>query len=41
MTIRPNPHRKLAKGWDKVVKSARERWPEITVVSPPPSPRTD
>jgi len=35
MTIRPNPHRQLAKGWEKVVRSARERWPEITVVATP------
>lgn len=34
MTIRPNPHRGLAKGWDKIVKSARERWPEVKVVEP-------
>lgn len=32
MTIRPNPNRPLAKGWNKVVASARERWPEIRVV---------
>jgi hypothetical protein len=32
MTIRPNPLRGLAKGWNKVVASARGRWPEITVV---------
>lgn len=32
MTIRPNPHRGLAKGWAKVIASARGRWPEITVV---------
>jgi hypothetical protein len=32
MIIRPNPHRQRAKGWDKVVASARGRWPEITVV---------
>ncbi len=32
MTIRPNPTRGLAKGWDKVIASARGRWPEITVV---------
>ncbi len=34
MTIRPNPDRPRAKGWDKVIRSARERWPEITVVDP-------
>ena len=32
MTIRPNPTRGLAKGWDKVIASARGRWPEVTVV---------
>ena len=34
MTLRPNPNRPLAKGWDKVIRSARERWPELTVVEP-------
>lgn len=34
MVIRPNPVRGLAKGWDKVIASARGRWPEITVVEP-------
>lgn len=34
MTLRPNPHRPLAQGWDKVVASATERWPELTVVRP-------
>jgi hypothetical protein len=33
MTIRPNPTRGLAKGWDKVIASARGRWPEIRVVA--------
>ncbi|MBQ1541587.1 hypothetical protein C5708_16925 [Caulobacter sp. CCUG 60055] len=32
LTIRPNPNRPLAKGWDRVVASARARWPELTVV---------
>nr|WP_313428357.1 nucleotidyltransferase family protein [Brevundimonas diminuta] len=32
MTIRPNPTRGLAKGWDRAVANARGRWPEITVV---------
>ncbi|WP_309629955.1 nucleotidyltransferase family protein [Brevundimonas sp.] len=32
--IRPNPNRPLATGWDKVVASARERWPELTVIEP-------
>jgi hypothetical protein len=34
MTLRPNPHRPLARGWDKVIGSARARWPEITVIAP-------
>ena len=34
MVIRPNPNRPLARGWDKVVASARERWPELTVIEP-------
>lgn len=36
MTLRPNPNRPLARGWDKVVTSARERWPELTVVEQDP-----
>lgn len=32
MVIRPNPNRPRASGWDKVVASARGRWPELTVV---------
>ncbi|CAN5221709.1 hypothetical protein BH09PSE1_BH09PSE1_18220 [soil metagenome] len=32
MTLRPNSHRPLAKGWDKVVASATGRWPELTVI---------
>lgn len=38
MTLRPNPNRGLAKGWDKVVASARARWPELTVVQPGSQP---
>ena len=34
LRLRPNPTRPLAKGWDKVVASARARWPEITVEAP-------
>ena len=34
MTLRPNPRRPLAKGWGKIVRSARERWPEVTIVQP-------
>ncbi|MDP1777253.1 MAG: nucleotidyltransferase family protein [Brevundimonas sp.] len=37
MTLRPNPHRPLAKGWDKAVASARARWPELTVIEPEPA----
>lgn len=32
MTIRPNPTRGLAKGWERVIANARGRWPEITDV---------
>lgn len=32
MVIRPNPNRPQASGWDKVIASARARWPELTVV---------
>lgn len=31
MVLRPNPHRPLARGWDKAVASARDRWPELRV----------
>ncbi len=31
MRLRPNPARPRAAGWDKVVASARGRWPEVTV----------
>jgi hypothetical protein len=31
MRLRPNPRRGLAKGWDKVIASAKARWPEVTV----------
>lgn len=34
LTIRPNPDRGLARGWDKVIANARGRWPEIAVVGP-------
>ena len=37
MTLRPNPDRPLAKGWDKAVASARARWPELTVIEPEPA----
>lgn len=32
MTLRPNPNRPRAKGWDTAVASARARWPELTVI---------
>ena len=32
MTLRPNPNRPRAKGWDKAVASAHARWPELTVI---------
>ena len=31
MRLRPNPNRGLAKGWDKVIASAKARWPEVVV----------
>jgi hypothetical protein len=34
MRIRPNPSRPLARGWAKVVESAKSRWPELTIVEP-------
>ena len=34
LRIRRNPHRPRAKGWAKVTASARERWPELTIVEP-------
>ncbi len=37
MTLRPNPHRPLARGWDRAVASARARWPELTVIEPEPA----
>jgi hypothetical protein len=37
LTLRPNPDRPRAKGWDKVVASARARWPELTVIEPEPA----
>lgn len=36
LTLRPNPNRPLAKGWDKAVASARARWPALTVIEPEP-----
>lgn len=37
MTLRPNPNRPLARGWDKAVAGARARWPELTVIEPEPA----
>ena len=37
LTIRPNPRRPLAKGWDKAVANARARWPELTIIEPEPA----
>lgn len=34
LTLRPNPHRPIARGWDKAVASAQSRWPELTVIGP-------
>lgn len=32
LILRPNPNRPLARGWVRVVASATERWPELTVI---------
>ena len=34
MTLRPNPNRRLARDWGRVVENARARWPELTVIEP-------
>ena len=34
LTIRPNPNRPLARGWNRAVTNARSRWPELVVVEP-------
>ena len=34
MTLRPNPVRGVARGWQRTVDNARGRWPEITVIEP-------
>jgi hypothetical protein len=36
MRVRPNPTRPLARGWSQVTESAKARWPELTIVAPPP-----
>lgn len=37
LTIRPNPNRPLARGWDKAVANATARWPELTIIQPEPA----
>ena len=37
MTLRPNPHRPVARGWDKAAAGAKARWPELTVIEPEPA----
>ena len=32
MTLRPNPHRGMARHWRRVVDNARGRWPEVRVI---------
>ncbi|HEY0598900.1 nucleotidyltransferase family protein [Brevundimonas sp.] len=34
LTIRPNPNRPLARGWERAVANARTRWPELTIIEP-------
>ena len=34
LTLRPNPNRPLAKGWDRAIANAVARWPELTVIEP-------
>lgn len=34
LTLRPNPRRPLARGWERAVANARSRWPELTIVEP-------
>ena len=31
MVLRPNPHRPLARGWDRILASVQARWPEVRV----------
>jgi uncharacterized protein len=38
MTLRPNPHRPLAKGWATVSRGVLTRWPEVTIQGPPAAP---
>lgn len=37
LTIRPNPHRPLAKGWDRATANAVARWPELSIIEPEPA----
>ena len=37
LTLRPNPNRPLARGWDKAVANATARWPELTIIQPEPA----
>jgi hypothetical protein len=32
LVLRPNPHRKVAGDWARIVERARARWPELTVI---------
>ena len=34
LTLRPNPHRGVARDWPRVVERARARWPELTIIEP-------
>lgn len=34
LTLRPNPRRPLARGWERAVANARSRWPELTIIAP-------
>lgn len=35
MVLRPNPNRPLANGWERVTRSALERWPEARIIGGP------
>lgn len=34
LTLRPNPNRPLARGWEKAVANATARWPELSIIPP-------
>jgi len=34
LTLRPNPNRPLARGWDRAVVNATARWPELSIIPP-------